>query len=241
MSIPTSLAGRYAAEFGYQQLGGYLAGIGSIASGIMALRGGQATHAQNIQAAHDLAAGVLAFTPLAPFAPLVELEGIIVGTVGQVFEKELARQRARRLKHRAQAEMHYQAVQRGQHPYWAARAAAARVGILPELVAPLAPPIVTTVPAVTFTQRITRGVKSGKTKTFTRPAYDIVQPNPAAVSPWYNPLTGATDTERGIAITFAGPESAPAQEYLEELQQEYGRRIAPGFGMVPPVFARYRR
>jgi len=223
--------------------GGVTGLIAGIAGGILTLRQqGGTTHAENIQAAHQLAAGIFAFTPLGPF---IALEGELVGLAGKSLEGHLNRKKVRRIK-RNIAHAYRRSLNLGHEEFFGARYAAARVGINPEIVAPIFTPTVTTVsrPGGPIRRAIERGKYAGKVRETAAPMYTTVSYDPrASASPFFTPDTGATETERGILIRYGtGPGAEAEREgYARELSSELSRRPFPGRGIVPTVFQRLRR
>jgi len=217
--------------------------LGGIVSGIAGFLRGKPSPAEKIGYAHDIAAGVFAATPLGPF---IALEGAVVSTVGKLYEKERAREKLRRIKHRATAAYAYQ-MNKGHAALYGARYALARVGIDPESVAPLAPPpVATTMPSwhqeVVGTKRDARGRLMPVYQIVPHEVTGFVQPVDAS-QPYYNPETRSVETERGILIRYGeGPGAeAERERYSAEIFGELSRRPFPGRGLVPSVFARLRR
>ncbi len=195
----------------------------------------------NIDLAHDVLSIAFAATPIGPFIPLHKE---LVGLASKSFEGFLARRKLHQLKRRMR-KAYERGLAEGRGEYYATRLGAARVGLNPEEVAPLGPvyqPPAVTVPARTYVSTTRRGV----THTGVLPAYDIVPPpvyDPAAMQPYYDPETRATQTERGIAIKY-GEGIAATQErerYYNELLAAITRAPAPGRGQVPLILSRFRR
>lgn len=218
--------------------------FGLVAGGVLAvvqLAKGQAeSHAQRIQAAHDIGAAVFSATPLGPW---IKLEGEVVGAVGGIYEASLMKKKLKRIK-RNLAHAYRHATNAGQGELYAARYALSRVGVNPETVIPLAPPIMVA-PGATVTVPATRPHwRTGKV----RPGYSYdlapqyVTDPVAASSPFYDPDVRAAVPEQSIAIKYGSGPAADAvrDAYGDALTRELASRPFPGQGIVPLPFATLR-
>lgn len=196
---------------------------------------GGTSHAQNIRAAHDLAAVVFWNTPL---GPLIKIHGEVVGAAGEALEGHIARGRLRRIK-RNLAHAYRFKLGIGAGEAFAARYAASRVGLNPETVVPLEPPHATFVPE--------RTVEYPGGKFITTPAHYRYSPNPlaavAAATPYYDPELKAGTSEMSAIIKYGEGQQADLarQAYADALNRELASRPFPGAGLVPAPFAMTRR
>lgn len=181
------------------------------------------TIAGQIGAAYEIAAGLFSLTPL---GPLLATEGAVVSTVGKLYEGHLERRRAHRLRQRLRSTF-ADRVALGHHEAYAARAAAARVGVNPETVFPLGH----TQHQVVSLPWAPKGVPTS----FAVPVYDE-----AAAHPFYDPETRAVGGESGTLIKYgAGPQADQARAaWYSAMVAELASRPSPATGLVPGLFAR---
>lgn len=115
-----------------------------------------------VSSIYQVLSGVTAATP---YGPAVQIESLVMGTLAKLVDQYVAKQEATAAKRHADRKIENygvnfaEGVQRGQGPAFAARMAAAGIGVEPELVFPLgAPPGVPTYNPLTRAADSPRGL-----------------------------------------------------------------------------------